>query len=116
MLLKLVSTAVFTLLGSFIILAYEAQAQNIFELLQQNKPVMSTDRMMEVLRGTAPDDAFPTLSEIPATSFSCSDAAGPGFYADTEAQCQVFRRCDIQGTVSSFLCAKGTLFNQLTLT
>ncbi|GBP89859.1 hypothetical protein EVAR_62350_1 [Eumeta japonica] len=60
-----------------------------------------------------PGQDYPTLSGIPKTSFTCSDKA-PGYYADVETDCQVFRVC-AAGTnygFQSFLCPNGTVFNQ----
>lgn len=32
---------------------------------------------------------YPIYGEIPRTQFSCKDQAWPGYYADTQARCQV---------------------------
>ncbi|GAU92859.1 hypothetical protein RvY_04885 [Ramazzottius varieornatus] len=90
------------------------QSPDVFELLSQNKPMMTADKMADMLRSAVPGQTFPTLSEIPITSFSCNDV-GQGYFADVETGCQVFRRCDLRGVMSSFLCTNGTLFNQITL-
>ncbi|XP_059059055.1 uncharacterized protein LOC131852397, partial [Achroia grisella] len=60
-----------------------------------------------------PGSDYPTLGAIPKTSFSCAGKA-PGYYADLETNCQVFRICTIGSTYGfqSFLCPNGTLFNQ----
>jgi len=58
---------------------------------------------------------WPLLNDIPKTSFSCANKVGPGFYADVEAQCQVWHRCDQAGEMTSFLCVNSTIFNQITL-
>lgn len=52
------------------------------------------------------------LTEIPETSFRCSDQAFPGLYADVEANCQVFHMCQLNGRANAFLCPVGTLFDQ----
>ncbi|GBM35845.1 hypothetical protein AVEN_134660-1 [Araneus ventricosus] len=55
---------------------------------------------------------FPNYTEIPITSFSCSDKTLiPGFYADLETGCQVFHLC-YEHRRESFLCPIGTIFNQ----
>ncbi|XP_045501874.1 putative uncharacterized protein DDB_G0277255 isoform X1 [Colias croceus] len=61
----------------------------------------------------APGGDYPTLSTIPRTSFTCAGKA-PGYYADQEANCQVFKVCTSGATYGfqSFLCPNGTLFNQ----
>ncbi|XP_013187420.2 putative uncharacterized protein DDB_G0291812 isoform X2 [Amyelois transitella] len=60
-----------------------------------------------------PGSDYPTLGTIPRTSFSCAGRE-PGYYADFETNCQVFRICTIGATYGfqSFLCPNGTLFNQ----
>ena len=95
------------------------EGKNVFQLLEEIKPAVNTDDLSSWLRGAATPDSgpnYPTLSEIPVTSFRCEDMAAPGFFADVETQCQVFRRCDLQGANSSFICVNGTIFNQITLT
>ncbi|GFU73812.1 chitin-binding type-2 domain-containing protein [Trichonephila clavipes] len=55
---------------------------------------------------------YPDYSEIPVTSFTCSDKKYvPGFYADLETGCQVFHVC-YEHRRESFLCPIGTTFNQ----
>ncbi|KAH9634581.1 hypothetical protein HF086_006206, partial [Spodoptera exigua] len=60
-----------------------------------------------------PGSDYPTLGAIPRTSFSCAGRE-PGYYADLETNCQVFRVCTVGSTYGfqSFLCPNGTLFNQ----
>ncbi|CAH0401338.1 unnamed protein product [Chilo suppressalis] len=60
-----------------------------------------------------PGSDYPTLGSIPRTSFSCAGKP-PGYYADLETSCQVFRVCTLGSTYGfqSFLCPNGTLFNQ----
>ncbi|XP_055599112.1 spidroin-2 [Uranotaenia lowii] len=54
---------------------------------------------------------YPIYSEIPETSFDCKQQQFPGYYADTEAQCQVFHICALNKTFN-FLCPNGTIFSQ----
>ena len=58
-------------------------------------------------------------NELPSTGFSCSDRVNGGFYADTEARCQMYHMCVADPVGSnvrvSFLCPNGTLFSQETL-
>jgi len=67
------------------------------------------------IEATRGQNAYPTYNAIPQTKFSCSSKAGPGFYADTEAGCQVFHRCDLSGNITDYLCVNTTVFNQITL-
>jgi len=63
-----------------------------------------------------PGEDYPIFAETPETSFICDDKASGGYYADPEAECQVFHICVDQGragnTKYSFLCPNGTIFNQ----
>ncbi|XP_067012949.1 uncharacterized protein [Anabrus simplex] len=57
---------------------------------------------------------FPALTAIPQTSFQCGVARGQGhrMFADPDTKCQVFHICQKDGRRDSFLCPKGTLFNE----
>jgi hypothetical protein len=58
-----------------------------------------------------PGRDYPIYSEIPTTSFDCNNQLWPGYYADVEAQCQVFHICAMNKTFD-FLCPNGTIFSQ----
>lgn len=60
--------------------------------------------------GTAGVD-YTLYAEIPKTSFDCKQQQFPGYYADVEAQCQVFHICALN-TTFNFLCPNGTIFSQ----
>lgn len=60
--------------------------------------------------GTAGID-YPVYGQVPLTNFDCGQQAFPGYYADVEAQCQVFHICALNRTYS-FLCPNGTIFSQ----
>ncbi|XP_035215077.1 mucin-7-like [Stegodyphus dumicola] len=58
------------------------------------------------------------VHEIPKTSFSCDDRRVGEYYADPEANCQVYHVC-IPGmhnkmSLMSFVCPNGTIFSQST--
>lgn len=55
---------------------------------------------------------FPPTPPIPETSFSCEEQDYPGYYADIEANCEIFHICQEDGRHDSFLCPNTTLFNQ----
>ncbi|XP_064553322.1 uncharacterized protein LOC135438765 isoform X2 [Drosophila montana] len=57
---------------------------------------------------------YPVYAQVPRTNFDCSQQPLPGYYADIEAQCQVFHICALNRTYS-FLCPNGTVFSQETL-
>jgi len=66
-------------------------------------------------RGFIPGKAgvdYPDFKTIPATDFTCENFLLPGFYADTFTSCQVFHVCEEGRRQSSFLCPRGTIFNQ----
>ena len=63
----------------------------------------------------APGVDFPAYTRIPKTSFTCEGKGFDfGFYADEEAQCQLYHVC-WEGRRESFLCGVGTVFNQAIL-
>ncbi|GAU94959.1 hypothetical protein RvY_06655 [Ramazzottius varieornatus] len=80
----------------------------VFDLI---KPALTAGEVETLLASR--DASYPTYNEIPQTSFQCGTRIG--FYADVEAQCQVFHRCDINGNQTSYLCVNTTVFNQITL-
>ncbi|XP_071536645.1 uncharacterized protein [Panulirus ornatus] len=71
----------------------------------------SLSALVETVPGV-PGLDYPIISTVPYTNFYCSDMPWPGFYADTEARCQVWHYCDLDGRQASFLCPNGTMFNQ----
>merc|ERR1711936_1175091 len=63
-----------------------------------------------------PGEDYPIYAEVPETAFSCDGQVDGGYYADPEAECQVFHICTADGAGGlaqySFLCPNGTVFNQ----
>merc|ERR1712061_558673 len=63
-----------------------------------------------------PGEDYPIYAEVPETAFSCEGQVNGGYYADPEAECQVFHICSDDGASGlakySFLCPNGTIFNQ----
>merc|ERR1712244_199454 len=63
-----------------------------------------------------PGGDYPIYAEVPETAFACDGQVDGGYYADGEAECQVFHICTADGAGGlakySFLCPNGTLFNQ----
>ncbi|XP_055349939.1 U-scoloptoxin(01)-Er1a-like [Paramacrobiotus metropolitanus] len=88
-----------------------AQQQFVWDLL---KPAQYAAQVQALL-ANRDGNQYPTYSAIPQTGFNCASKKQPGFYADTEAQCQVFHRCDVNGNQTSYLCVNSTVFNQVTL-
>merc|ERR1712223_1932413 len=63
-----------------------------------------------------PGEDYPIYSEVPESGFACDGQVDGGYYADGEAECQVFHICTADGAGGlakySFLCPNGTVFNQ----
>eukprot|EP00095_Tigriopus_kingsejongensis_P001827 maker-scaffold10_size831480-snap-gene-4.11 protein:Tk01827 transcript:maker-scaffold10_size831480-snap-gene-4.11-mRNA-1 annotation:"conserved hypothetical protein" len=59
-----------------------------------------------------PGKDYPDFKSIPNTAFSCENFILEGFYADTFTSCQTFHVCESGKRQSSFLCPRGTIFNQ----
>ena len=61
-------------------------------------------------------DHYPIFHLPPDTSFLCELQPVEGYYADPEADCQLYHVCSDGGdgiyTKFDFLCPNGTLFNQ----
>ena len=72
--------------------------------------------MLEKAVPGVPGEDYPIYAEVPDTSFSCDGQVDGGYYADPEAECQVFHICTADGagglTQYSFLCPNGTVFSQ----
>jgi len=63
-----------------------------------------------------PGEDYPIYAEVPESGFTCDGQVDGGYYADPEAECQVFHICTADGAGGlakySFLCPNGTIFNQ----
>merc|ERR1711892_658307 len=63
-----------------------------------------------------PGEDYPIYAEVPESGFVCDGQVDGGYYADPEAECQVFHICTADGAGGlskySFLCHNGTIFNQ----
>ncbi|GAV05838.1 hypothetical protein RvY_15909 [Ramazzottius varieornatus] len=85
------------------------------DLLRGGGEPLNAAQVQQVMASAVPGQSYPTLAYIPQTSFTCSSARQPGFYADPETGCQVFRRCEQNNYMFSYICPNSTLFNQITL-
>jgi len=88
------------------------QVQYVWDLM---KPSLNAAEVLALLSSAKAGQDYPNYDQIPQTNFDCSSKKQPGFYADTDAKCQVFHRCDQSGNMTSFICVNTTIFNQLTL-
>merc|ERR1711994_851876 len=83
-----------------------------------SSPAASDDNlaMLEKAVPGVPGEDYPIYAEVPESGFACDGQVDGGYYADPEAECQVFHICtaDGEGGLSkySFLCPNGTIFNQ----
>merc|ERR1719244_852839 len=72
--------------------------------------------MLEKAIPGVPGEDYPIYAEVPESGFSCEGQVDGGYYADPEAECQVFHICTADGAGGlaqySFLCPNGTVFNQ----
>ncbi|GAV01395.1 hypothetical protein RvY_12117 [Ramazzottius varieornatus] len=94
-----------------------AQTPQVFQaldILRGSEPLTSA-QIQQVLAYSYPGSSYPTYSYIPQTSFNCNQVRQFGFYADPETRCQVFRRCEANNYMFSYICPNGTVFNQITL-
>ena len=79
----------------------------------------ASDPALDMLQSSIPGipgEDYPIYAEAPETGFSCEGQVDGGYYADPEAECQVFHICTADGLGGlgkySFLCPNGTIFNQ----
>jgi hypothetical protein len=72
--------------------------------------------MLEKAVPGVPGEDYPIYAEVPESGFACDGQVDGGYYADPEAECQVFHICTADGAGGlskySFLCPNGTVFNQ----
>jgi len=86
---------------------------SVFDL---RRPDFPAERVQEFLNQTVAGRDYPDFTTIPDTNFTCRQVEQPGFYADPETGCQVYRRCTPSGQMFNFLCPYQTIFDQLILT
>ena len=73
------------------------------------------EKLVEHVPGL-PGEDYPIFHLPPDTAFLCEVQPVEGYYADPEADCQLYHVCSDGGdgiyTKFDFLCPNGTLFNQ----
>merc|ERR1712045_238512 len=78
-------------------------------------PAGALDMLQNAVPGV-PGEDYPIYAEVPESGFACDGQVDGGYYADPEAECQVFHICTADGAGGlakySFLCPNGTVFNQ----
>ncbi|XP_055348035.1 uncharacterized protein LOC129595144 [Paramacrobiotus metropolitanus] len=92
------------------------QNPKVWDALAQNsgRGQLSAEDTLNLYINAKAGQDYPNFSEAPAGNFDCGSVK-PGFYADVDYQCQVVRRCDINGNQTAYLCPNMTIFNQITL-
>lgn len=94
---------------------YQQQQQQQQQETATEDPLADSEPALYGSVAGAPGVDFPAYTRIPKTSFTCEGKGFDfGFYADEEAQCQVYHVC-WSGRRESFLCGVGTVFNQAIL-
>ncbi|OQV25673.1 hypothetical protein BV898_00605 [Hypsibius exemplaris] len=83
----------------------------VYDLL---KPPLTAAEVQTIMTSRDANN-YPQYNTIPQTNFSCGQKNQAGFYADVEAQCQLWHRCDLAGKQTNYLCTNSTVFNQITL-
>merc|ERR1719495_2391431 len=94
-------------------------ADDASPVYEGGSPQSDTGSELGGLAGSIPGVAgedYPIYAEVPESGFACDDKVSGGYYADPEAECQVFHICTADGEGGlakySFLCPNGTIFNQ----
>ncbi|XP_055331901.1 uncharacterized protein LOC129583875 [Paramacrobiotus metropolitanus] len=97
--------------------ALNPQNPGVWQALDQlrGSSAPSAADIQRIMANAVPGRDYPMLAYIPQTTFSCSNVRQPGFYADPETRCQVFRRCEANNYMFSYICPNTTIFNQITL-
>ena len=97
----------------------KTQQRNLKHTFRQGAASDSGDdniAMLEKAIPGVPGEDYPIYAEVPESGFTCDGQVDGGYYADPEAECQVFHICTADGAGGlaqySFLCPNGTLFNQ----
>jgi hypothetical protein len=87
------------------------------DILRGGKTLLSAEEQQDLLRNAVAGKDYPINAIVPAWSVNCASYKQAGFYADVSepSNCQAFHYCDFDGKDFGFLCANGTLFNQITL-
>lgn len=75
----------------------------------KGKDSLAVPEIQDLFYYVQPGVDFPIYSDIPATGFACSSVHQAGYYADLKARCQVFRRCDLENVLTSYLCPNMTV-------
>ncbi|OQV13993.1 hypothetical protein BV898_11765 [Hypsibius exemplaris] len=102
---------------SVVLGSVKQQSPGIWDALDKLRGHLAipTADIQELYYSVVPGTDFPIYSVIPDTGFLCTSVNQAGYYADVDTRCQVFRRCPLDGVMTSYLCPNMTVFNQITL-
>ncbi|OWA51019.1 hypothetical protein BV898_15521 [Hypsibius exemplaris] len=83
----------------------------------RGRPRIPDEELSALVAAAKPGVDYPDMGDIPdQISFNCANVKQAGYYADTDFKCKFYRRCDINGVETSYICPHQTLFNQILLT
>ena len=91
--------------------SYAAGDEGLGEYAASGDPAL--DMLQSSIPGI-PGEDYPIYAEVPESGFACDGQVDGGYYADPEAECQVFHICTADGLGGlgkySFLCPNGKLY------
>ena len=76
----------------------------------RGKTMLTSEQEQDLINNAVAGNDYPINAVVPPSGFSCNGLAH-GYYADTSdpSKCQVFHRCDLDGTMTSYLCPNMTV-------
>ncbi|OQV17705.1 hypothetical protein BV898_08162 [Hypsibius exemplaris] len=83
----------------------------------RGKGALTAKQIQDLYPNAVAGKDYPDITVIPERGIDCASFKNPGFIADSSdvGKCQIFDRCDINGQLTSYICPKMSLFNQITL-
>ncbi|OWA51964.1 hypothetical protein BV898_16422 [Hypsibius exemplaris] len=81
----------------------------------QNPPFLEALRILKGEKTPNWSSPAPITTVPKPKNFNCLNVHQAGLYADQDFGCGVFRLCDLDGGLTSFVCGEQQLFNQISL-
>ncbi|OQV14085.1 hypothetical protein BV898_11754 [Hypsibius exemplaris] len=95
------------------------QSPKVWDALAKlrGKGALTAEQIQSIAPNAVAGKDYPDNQGIPSPRSITCNPAKPGFYADVSSlsKCQIFDRCDVNGQLTSYLCPKASVFNQITL-
>ncbi|OQV17725.1 hypothetical protein BV898_08182 [Hypsibius exemplaris] len=95
------------------------QVPKVWDALKKlrGKDALTAEQIQALYPNAVSGKDYPDITVIPDPRPITCDSSKPGFYADASdaGKCQLFDRCDVNGKLTSYICPKMSLFNQITL-